>query len=112
VGKNRKKHGEEYWRSTKFPDTLDYQEQIKLLNDEGIPIYAFYVAPYAKESFESIGSSSTNGKSAYLNVNSPTGADLLVDLVTTSILQKVAEKNNLGVDLVASYNQLFSKSYA
>ena len=82
------------------------------MNEKNVPIFAFYIANYAKVSFEDIGSRSTNGKSTFLDVNSSAGADMLTDYVTESLLKKLGEANDMGQELVEQYYKLFPKSYA
>ncbi len=100
------KSGEDYWKDTPFRHPTDWEAETKRLADKGIPVRAFYVAPYAKSNFEQI-ADRTKGDAKFLDVNSPTGADLLVHAVTEQILQTMAKSAQDAQRLVENYRKKF-----
>jgi len=64
----------------------DYRREYSRLKVKNIPIHAFYVKSYAKETFEEM-AAATGGESCRLDINTETGGELLTNLTTTKILK-------------------------
>ena len=71
-------------------------------------VHAFYVISQAQDSFKAI-ASQTGGRCEFLDVNSPSGADMLTDFFSASVLECAGGER--GGELVAAYNKMFGKGY-
>jgi hypothetical protein len=104
--------GEDFWASTKFKEITNYKKELAKIKAKDIPVHAFYVSKYPRcvENFTKI-AKETGGKCEFLDVNSSSGADRLTDLVTTFILQDIGRINEIGDQLVETYDRKYPKSY-
>lgn len=75
-----------------------YENELAKLVDKNIQVHAYYVAKKAKKNFEEIAQAS-GGKSEFLNIHSPDGSQLLVDLVTKQVLRNIG-----GEELARAYS--------
>ena len=78
-------------------------EQVKKLQNHGVPVFSFYVDTKAKQAFEDI-SKKTGGTSNYLDANSDQGSTHLLHALAEKILEKVGEKENKP-ELVEQYRK-------
>ena len=108
VKENRAGRGEDYWKKTKFKDKTHYGKEVALLKQKGIPIHAFFVHTWAQPNFEEM-AKATGGRSAFLDINSSSGAELLTNLVTEEVLRNVG--GDQGDSLVDEYRSKFAKAY-
>ncbi|KAL4441129.1 hypothetical protein ABPG74_002079 [Tetrahymena malaccensis] len=102
--------GESYWKTTKYSQITDYQEEIKKLQKCNIPIHCFYLHEGAKSNFNEI-AEFTGGKSEYLNINDKEASNTLIKVVVEPILKNVGKQNGLGDYLYSEYLKMFDKSY-
>uniref|UniRef100_A0A6B2KWF2 Uncharacterized protein n=1 Tax=Arcella intermedia TaxID=1963864 RepID=A0A6B2KWF2_9EUKA len=100
----RARFSEQFWLK-KFGPAKDAFEELENIANHKIPVHAFYVDFDAKEQFSEIARIS-KGKVAYLDVNSPKGAEDLTDAVTESILLDLG-----GNDYVEAYRTKFKKGH-
>jgi hypothetical protein len=108
VNKKRQRLEENYWKTTKFAQPTYYEDELAKLISNSIPVHAFFVESRAKESFKAI-TSPTGGRCEMLDINSPSGSQILTDLVTKEILRNVGGLSK-GDALVKAYTDKFGKS--
>ncbi|CAL6013590.1 Helicase-related_protein [Hexamita inflata] len=101
----RSYRGEDYWSKTKFSRPIHYTEHVKTLVKSKIQVHALYVADYARNEFGYI-ANETRGTCQYLDIDSPTGADMLTHLVTEKINWNIG-----GQELLDAYRAKFGKGY-
>jgi hypothetical protein len=113
VEKRRAAKGETYWKTTKYNQTPTfYKDELAKLKANNIKVNAFYVANgWEKSNFEEI-AKETGGKSAYLDVNSSKGAELLCDFIIVEILRSVPQNSGTKINLIEDFNKRYGKSYA
>ncbi|CAF2540249.1 unnamed protein product [Rotaria sp. Silwood2] len=109
VNKKRQRHGEDYWKKTKFAKATYYEDELAKLTLNKIPVHTFFVANDPEKSFREI-ARRTGGRSEFLDINSPFGSDILTALVTKEILRNIGGSSK-GDDLVKAYEMRFGKSY-
>ena len=85
------------------PETYWEDELQKL---QGVKVHTFYITEAAREVFERI-ASLQGGSSCHLDINSPSGADMLTKLVTRELLR--AADGVRGEDLVRAYDRKFGR---
>jgi len=102
VASKRSSLGETYWKQTKFSSPTYWETELTKCT---VPVHAFYVDNNAKENFKLI-ATRTKGRCESLNVNSPSGAELLTHLVTEEILRDVGGGDN-GIKLVEEYRKRY-----
>ena len=79
----------------------DYQREYSKLKAKNIPIHAFYVKPYAKDSFEEM-AAATGGECSRLDIETDAGGEMLTNLTTTKILSNIGGAAK-GKELVDAY---------
>ena len=94
--------GEKYWIKCGFRLT-SAAEEVKLLAEAGVPVHGFYVKDDARDAFSHI-SSTTGGKSGFLDIDSPNGANQLEQLVTGSVLYGIG-----GDAYVTKYKEMLKR---
>jgi len=109
VAQKRQRRGEDYWKKTKFARATYYEDELNKLKMKKVPVHAFYVDDQAKESFEGI-AKETGGRCEFLDINSPSGSDMLTNLVTEEILRSVGGSDK-GTKLVDADRAKFARSY-
>ena len=102
--------GESYWNQTRYGPPTYYMDEVSKLKSRNIIVDTFYVDDAAKDSFQTI-VSSTGGLSAYLDVNSTEGANMLIDSVCVSILKEGGGDKEVGKALVNTYKEKFRAGY-
>ncbi|CAF2542951.1 unnamed protein product [Rotaria sp. Silwood2] len=110
VIQKREGFGEDYWKKTKFPQPIYYEDELAKLTSSNIPVHAFYVARGAEEKFTEI-ATQTGGRCKMLDINSADGAKMLTDFITVEILRNVGKSSN-GDALAAAYENRYGKTYA
>lgn len=108
VRAGRAKRGEAYWSATPFSTATHYTTELERIKDKSIPVHAFYVVEGAKAAFQEI-ASHTNGRSEFLDIDSPAGAEKLTDVVTEAVLRNVG--GSMGDTLVDAYRARFGRGY-
>lgn len=104
--KQKRTHlGEAYWQKTRFAQNTYYEDELAKLISANVPVHAFFVANYAESVFRQI-ANRAKGRCELLDINYPSGADMLTNLVTEVILKSIRP------DLVDEYRKTFVKSYA
>jgi len=106
----RASKGENYWSKTRFAKMAVYSKEIVNLQQNNVPIHAFYVAGFAKRNFQEI-ANLTGGRCEPLDINSSAGAVTLTNLVTEVLLSNIGQQNGKGDALVDAYRNKFIKSY-
>ncbi|CAF1185261.1 unnamed protein product [Adineta steineri] len=107
--KKRSRHGENYWKKTKFAEATYYEDELAKLMSNKIPVHAFFVNKRAETIFKEI-ANRTGGRCEPLDINSPLGANMLTDLVIEVILRNIGGEAK-GTALVDAYRKKFGKSY-
>lgn len=99
VDYRRSQRGESYWSRTRFSTPTYLDRELVQLREKNIKVHAFYVANYAKSSFELI-ATSTGGRCEYLDIGSSESAQLLTNVVTEEVLRNIggALKGNILVE--------------
>lgn len=105
VERKRKRFGENYWRDTKFAQSIFYESQLSQLKADEIPVHTFFVTERAETAFEEI-ASQTRGHCEMLDINSYSGAEMLTNLVIEEVLHNIRENA-----LVGAYRNKYAKSY-
>jgi len=96
--------GESYWKTTKFSVLTDYMKELNVLKERGVKVHAFFVDRHAENNFREI-AKTTGGRCEFLDINSPSGAEMLTDLVTEEVLR------NVGGDRGDNFVELYRKRY-
>ncbi|CAF1486229.1 unnamed protein product [Rotaria sordida] len=104
----RNRFGKRYWSKTKFAQPTYYEDELAKLTSNRIPVHAFYVDTRAEKSFKDI-ASKTGGRSEMLDINSPSGSQILTDLVTEEVLRNVGGAVR-GNALVQAYRSKFKSA--
>jgi energy-coupling factor transporter ATP-binding protein EcfA2 len=112
VARGRKEYkGESYWQSTeKFAEKIYAEDELKTLAERGIPVHAYYVVSSSPTvSFFKHCADVTEGESAFLDVNSEHGAQMLTHKVTEQVLKSVAKHNDSvnADELIDDYRRRF-----
>ena len=105
----RNRFGEDYWKNTKFANATYYEDELAKLISNNIPVHGFFVDARAEKSFKKIATKS-RGRSEMLDINSPSGSQMLTDFVSEEILRNVGGALQ-GNALVEAYRSKFGKSY-
>ena len=86
-----------------------YKDEYQILSKNKIPVHCFYVINEnrVKEAFEEI-SRATGGRFGWLDINSPNGEKILVDIFSEMILRDVGKSYGLGDSLVENYKKKFN----
>jgi len=77
--------GEQYWAKTKFAKSTYFEDEILLLKKKKIKVHAFYLTNSAKPDFEKM-ATQTGGQCTFLDINNSSGASILTDLVSKTVL--------------------------
>jgi len=93
--------GESYWATTRFANITNYEIEMNKLKQKEIKVNCFYLTEYAKPVFVQM-ASSTQGISAFLDIHSSKGAQMLTELVSVRVLMAVG-----GDKLVKAYEGKF-----
>ncbi len=97
---SKRKPKESIWAMSVFKDIHDYSDELNKLA-KSVKVHAFYVDEFAKANFCEI-ASKTGGRSAYLDIHTSKGADLLINLVTEEVLNDIG-----GSVLVQAYRSKY-----
>ncbi|CAF5146850.1 unnamed protein product, partial [Rotaria sp. Silwood1] len=89
VREKRAGFGEAYWEKTRFGKPTYFVYELQKLKSKNVPVHAFYLTRYAKDSFKYI-ANETGGRCERLNIHSAEGAETLTDFVTEEVLRKAA----------------------
>jgi len=97
-------NGERYWASSRFGPATHWTKEVDKLqkHPKKVPVFAFYCVDNVAPNFNEIAAAS-GGRSAKLDVNSPSGAQQLTDVVTQEILRDVGRQTGHGDELVTQY---------
>ncbi|CAF2540353.1 unnamed protein product [Rotaria sp. Silwood2] len=109
VKQKRSYLGEDYWKKTKFSQETHYEDELAKLISKEIPVHTVFVAKRAQDIFNEI-ADQTAGECKHLDINSPSRTNMLIDLVTGTILQNVGG-NLQGKTLADAYRKQFGKCY-
>jgi len=105
--------GESYW-SSQHPDwapnglgqpagAADVIQRMRNTRTPVPPVHAYYIDKRAKASFEQL-ANMTNGSSGFLNIRKPGGAEALIGLICTQILETLG-----GQSARQAYEDMFNK---
>jgi hypothetical protein len=81
-----------FWEGTKFEQPAYWETELDKLKNFKVQVNTFYVAEWAKESFEEI-AKRTGGTCTYLDLKRPDSQDILLNLFVPSILKMIGEAN-------------------
>lgn len=94
-----------HYRGTIGETSTYWEDELAKLSEKEIPVHAFHVKDYAKESFEEI-ARRTGGECGFLDIESESGADTLTGVVSRKLLLGIGG-NARGAELVAAYDEKF-----
>ncbi|CAF1204485.1 unnamed protein product [Adineta steineri] len=103
----RGRHGEKYWKNTKFSNKTFYSDELKKLKDKNIPIHTYYLTDYAKNNFEEI-AKETKGRCESLDIRAEAGIKALTHYVTEEVLRKAAGSE--GDEAVKLYREKYGNT--
>ena len=102
------------WSETRFATPTNTEAELAQLKRSGIPVHAFWVDESAEEAFQRI-AAETGGRSDELDISSPDGAEMLKQLVVTTVLRDVGTRQGgnsaSGEELVKAYERLFGSGH-
>jgi hypothetical protein len=96
------------WRGTPYETPTFYRDEVARLKAKGIPVHTFYLQPSAKAVFEWI-AAETGGKSSFLNIDTPLGAEVLTGVVTRQILT-AGRSAEISQELISAYEAKYGFS--
>lgn len=106
VTKGRAKLTEAYWQATEhFATPTQADQEVSRLAERRLPVHAFYVRDAAKTAFAQI-AQATGGECEALDIDSPSGAERLTQLVTERILSDLG-----GDELIKAYRRKYVQGY-
>jgi len=111
TSKRKSKHGEKYWKTTKFAKKTTYIDEVQKLKEKKIPVHSFYINESAKSNFTEI-SDLTGGKCAPLDIYSEAGATTLTNSITETLLRQIGRENGKGDELAEAFRSRAVQSFS
>lgn len=81
------------FEGTSLETPVYFREQLKLVAEAQIPIYAVWINPCAQNSFEEIGRETLGGRDQYLDINAGDAVTNLTHIVAQNLLKAAAGKD-------------------
>lgn len=76
------------FNNTKYSKLIYFEDEVKILNENGIKVHCYYLDNSAKNSFDKI-AEGTKGKSNLLDVNDEKSIEKLTDIFSKTVLDEL-----------------------